>query len=267
MAHPHRPFTGKTALITGAASGIGKATALAFTNAGANVALFDITPQKAAAVGALLQGLAETGGQAQYYETDITSPENIDTSLEAACQDFHKIDILVHSAGIGIEKPFLETTADDWQQVIDIDLTGTFLCCQAVAKKMLPHKYGRIITIASTAAIRGGVGRAAYGAAKGGVMTLTKVMAVELAAHGITVNSLAPGAIETELVTKMHSPETRETYTKSIPMKRYGTPEETAHAALFLASDGASYINGHCLAVDGGFLGAGLMPEDISASD
>ena len=134
-----------------------------------------------------------------------------------------------------------------------------FLCCQAVAKVMVKQEWGRIVTLASTAALRGGFNRAAYGAAKGGVVTLTKVMAVELAPYGITVNALAPGAIETEMVARMHSPDTRTQYTNAIPAARYGTPAETASAALFLASDQASYVNGHVLAIDGGFLGAGLM--------
>ena len=124
---------------------------------------------------------------------------------------------------------------------------------------MVERGYGRIVNLASTAGIRGGSGRAAYGAAKGGVIALTKVMAVELAPHGITVNALAPGAIETELVARMHSAQTRRVYRAGIPLDRYGTPEETAHAAVFLASDEARYITGHILAVDGGFLSAGVM--------
>ena len=195
------------------------------------------------------------------HRVDISSAQDIDRALDAVSQHHGAIDILFHSAGVGVEKPFLETTEQEWQRIIDIDLTGTFLCCQAVARRMLPNRYGRIITVCSTAGIRGGVGRAAYGAAKGGVLTLTKVMAVELAEYGITVNSLAPGAIDTELVAKMHSDHTRKIYTRAIPQKRYGTPEEVADAAVFLAGERASYINGHCLAVDGGFLAAGLMAD------
>ena len=124
---------------------------------------------------------------------------------------------------------------------------------------MAARRYGRIVTLASTAGIRGGTGRTAYGAAKGGVITLTKVMAVELAPLGITANTLAPGAIETELVRKMHSAETRVVYRRGIPLDRYGVPEEVAAAALFLASDEARYVTGAVLAVDGGFLAAGVM--------
>ncbi|MBT4776938.1 MAG: SDR family oxidoreductase, partial [Rhodobacteraceae bacterium] len=131
-------------------------------------------------------------------------------------------------------------------------------------KEMKRLGYGRIVNLASTAGLRGGTGRAAYGAAKGGVIALTKVMAVELAEFGITVNALAPGAIDTELVAEMHSNETRQTYQSAIPMNRYGTPDETAFAAIFLASEQARYINGHILGVDGGFLSAGIINRDKS---
>jgi len=122
--------------------------------------------------------------------------------------------------------------------------------------------YGRIVNLASTAGVVGGTGRAAYGAAKGGVVMLTRVLAVELATSGVTVNALAPGAIETELVARMHSQETRRTYTRAIPANRYGAPDEVAAAALFLASRTSGYVNGHVLAVDGGFLAAGILNKD-----
>ena len=252
----------RTALITGAASGIGKATAEAFAAAGAHLALLDITDS----VNDLAATLRERGAEVYATQVDITSASGIESALDQVCERFGQVDILFHCAGVGVEKPFLQTTQEDWQRIINIDLTGTFLCCQAVAKRMVPKQYGRIITVASTAGIRGGVGRAAYGAAKGGVITLTKVMAVELAEQGITVNALAPGAIDTELVAKMHSDHTRKIYTRAIPQKRYGTPQEVAAAAVFLASEAASYVNGHILSVDGGFLAAGLM-EDKTLGD
>jgi NAD(P)-dependent dehydrogenase (short-subunit alcohol dehydrogenase family) len=132
---------------------------------------------------------------------------------------------------------------------------------------MVENGYGRIVSLASTAGIRGGTGRAAYGSAKGGVIALTKVMAVELAPYGITANALAPGAIETELVARMHSDETRRVYRAGIPLDRYGTPDETAFCAIFLASEQAGYITGHILGIDGGFLADGIMHKNPVSND
>ena len=189
----------------------------------------------------------------------MQEPAGVATMVDTVVGHYGKLDILVHSAGVGIEKSFLETSAEEWRRLIDIDLSGTFYCAQAAARKMIENRYGRIVLLSSTAGIRGGTGRTAYGAAKGGVIALTRVMAVELAQYGITANALAPGAIETELVARMHSDETRRVYRAGIPLDRYGTPEETAFTGVFLASEQAGYVTGHILGVDGGFLAAGIM--------
>ncbi|MBO9499570.1 MAG: SDR family oxidoreductase [Novosphingobium sp.] len=251
-----KPLRGRTALITGAASGIGRAAALRFAQAGAALCLVDraFDGARDAAATAAAEGVRTLA-----IEADVTDPAGIAAAVERADQTLGGLDILLHSAGVGIERSFLDTSPEEWRRLIDIDLSGTFHTCQAAARAMQPRGYGRIVTIASTAGIRGGTGRAAYGAAKAGVIGLTRVMAVELAPHGITANCLAPGAIETELVARMHSAETRVVYRGGIPMDRYGTPEEVAEAALFLASDGARYVTGEVLAVDGGFLAAGVM--------
>lgn len=251
-------FEGRCAIVTGGASGIGRAVADRLTAEGARVAVVDIDSARAAAVAEDLGGVA--------IQADLSRPDDANRMVAEATAQLGGVDILVHSAGVGMERTFLETTPEEWRRLIDIDLSGTFYACQAAARVMAERRYGRIVTLASTAGIRGGTGRAAYGAAKGGVIALTKVMAVELAAYGVTANALAPGAIETELVRKMHSEETRVVYRAGIPLDRYGTPEETAAAAVFLASEEAGYITGEVLAVDGGFLGAGVMHRRPPAS-
>lgn len=247
-------FTNKIALITGGASGIGLATAKKLSHYGAKVIIADQNNNNKDSV---LMSLA--GDDNLFLQIDVSNYESVNKMMNEIINKYNCVDILIHSAGIGVEKIFLETTPEEWNRIINIDLTGTFYCTQACAKEMVKKKYGRIVSLASTAGIRGGTARAAYGTAKGGVIALTKVMAVELAQYNITVNALAPGAIETELVAKMHSEETRKVYRADIPMDRYGTPEETADAAIFLASDNAKYITGQILGVDGGFLAAGIM--------
>lgn len=250
-------FEGRSAVITGGGSGIGRAVAERLASEGATIAVVDLDGTSAEACAGGLRG---AGATAFAVAADISRPDQAARAVQEAAGQFGGgIDILVHSAGIGAERSFLETTPDEWRRLIDVDLSGTFFVCQAVARIMAERRYGRIVTLASTAGIRGGTGRAAYGAAKGGVIALTRVMAVELAAWGITANALAPGAIETDLVKRMHSEETRVVYRAGIPLDRYGTPEETAAAAAFLASDDAGYITGEVLAVDGGFLAAGVM--------
>ncbi len=247
-------FAGRTALVTGGASGIGFAVARQLAELGAKIAIADIDIEAAHAATSRLPG-----AEVMVVQVDVRDPEDAANMIGAVVAKYGKLDILVHSAGVGIEKGFLETTAEEWQRLIDIDLSGTFYCAQAAARHMVDNGYGRIINLASTAGIRGGTGRTAYGAAKGGVITLTRVMAVELAAYGVTANALAPGAIETELVARMHSEETRRVYRAGIPLDRYGTPDETAFCAVFLASEQAGYITGHILGIDGGFLAAGIM--------
>ncbi|MEO9599516.1 SDR family NAD(P)-dependent oxidoreductase [Parasphingorhabdus sp.] len=249
-------LTGQRAVITGAAGGIGEATARAFAAAGVKLALIDIEGSR---LSSLAEILRSQGAEVHIFDVDISNAQQVNEAVEGASTALGGIDILVHSAGIGVESLFVDTTDEQWQRILDVDLTGSFLVLRAVARIMAVARYGRIITISSTAGVRGGTRRAAYGAAKAGVIMLTRVLAVELADQGITANCLAPGAIETELVQEMHSLETRTTYRAAIPADRYGTPDDVAHAALFLASPRSGYVNGHILAVDGGFLAAGLI--------
>jgi NAD(P)-dependent dehydrogenase (short-subunit alcohol dehydrogenase family) len=247
-------FSGRVALVTGGASGIGFAVASQLAELGAKIAIADVNIDGARAAADKLSNASTLAVQ-----VDVQEPAEVATMVDTVVDHYGKLDILVHSAGVGIEKSFLETSPEEWRRLIDIDLSGTFYCAQAAARKMVENQYGRIVLLSSTAGLRGGTGRTAYGAAKGGVIALTKVMAVELAQYGITANALAPGAIETELVARMHSDETRRVYRAGIPLDRYGTPEETAFTGVFLASEQAGYVTGHILGVDGGFLAAGIM--------
>lgn len=257
----HSDFTGQTALVTGAASGIGRAIARDLARGGAGLLLADLDGQRLAEAVAEIGALSEAAVSG--FELDVTDSARCDAAVaRAASIGGGRLDILVHSAGIGVERCCLDTTDAEWKRIIDTDLTGAFYINRAAGRVMETAGYGRIVNLSSTAGVAGGTGRAAYGAAKGGVIMLSRVLAVELATAGVTVNAIAPGAIETELVARMHSETTRKVYRRAIPADRYGTPEEVSAAALFLASREAGYINGHVLAVDGGFLAAGVMHKD-----
>lgn len=246
---------GKVALVTGGARGIGLAIARALVREGAVPVIADVNEEGAR------QAVAELGhAQGQALAVDVADHASVQAMVAAILARHGRLDILVNNAGIGGNTPFLEITPEEWQRTVAINLSGAFFVAQACARAMVEGKRGgRIVNIASLSGQRGGHGRAAYGAAKAGLELLTKVMAVELAEDGITVNNIAPGAIETEMAKFAHSGATRAAYNYLIPMTRYGTPEEVADAAVFLCSDEARYVHGHTLNVDGGFRAAGLM--------
>lgn len=241
------PLSGKVALITGGLSGIGAAIAARFAAEGALVVAGDITATPTSLADAAIAPL----------KLDVASPESC-TAAVAAIVDWHGgLDLLVNCAGIARDLPFLETPVEVFDQTIAVNLRGTFLIGQACARAMPPGS--AIVNITSVSGLRGNVGRTAYGASKGGVVTLSQVMAVELAERGIRVNVIAPGPIDTPLVAAVHDAAIREIWHQAVPLRRYGTPEDIAGAALFLCGPDAGYVTGHVLAVDGGFLAAGIQ--------
>lgn len=251
-------FHGKVAIITGAGQGIGREIAMAMAREGALVVIAERNKEKADQVAA---EIVSTAGTAIAAQVDVSDADQVEELVRQTLEVFGRIDVLVNNAGIGHVKPFLSINLEEWNHVLAVNLTGQFLCAQAVARVMAIQGGGRIVNIASISGERGGSGRAAYGAAKAGVILLTKVMAVELAGDNIFVNAISPGPTETEQVSECHGDATRAAYFALLPMKRYGSPSEIANAALFLASQEASFVNGHVLNVDGGFGAAGLIIE------
>ena len=250
---------GHTAVVTGGASGIGLATARMLARLGANVVVADIDEEAGARV---VEDLKTNGAGARFVRTDVSDAADVGALVDAVTDRFGSLEILMHFAGVGMERLALETTREEWNRIIAVNLTGSFLVMQAAGEVMVKAGYGRVVSMASAAGERGGTGRTAYGASKGGVAAMTRVMAMEWAESGVTVNTLAPGAIDTALVKKMHDAETRRAYLQSIPMDRYGVPDEVAAAAVYLALPGSSYITGVTFPVDGGFISSGVIKRD-----
>lgn len=244
----------KIAIVTGSARGIGRAIAEAMASEGARVVITDRDGAEAA------KTAREIGDAAVAITADVSKPEDIEALFEQAVKAFGRVDILVNNAGIGAARLVVDIDLEEWERIIRINLTGAFLCSQQAARRMIAQGTGgKIVNIVSLSGQKGGVGRSAYGASKAGLEVLNKIMAVEFAEYGINVNAIAPGPIMTETGKAMHTKETVDAYHRLIPQRRYGEPAEIAAAAVFLASDDASYITGHTLNVDGGFLAAGLM--------
>jgi NAD(P)-dependent dehydrogenase (short-subunit alcohol dehydrogenase family) len=241
---------GKIALVTGGASGIGAGIAERFAAEGAETVATDLTNEE--------ENLGAGASRLHRHKLDVSAIGSIDRLVKAVLARFERVDVLVNCAGIGANKPFLETPVELFDRILAVNLRGVFLVSQAVARTMT-RSGGSIINIGSVSGLRGNLGRAAYGASKGGLVTMSEVMAVELAVHKIRVNVIAPGPIETPLIATMMSPAERTIWTKRLPLGRYGTVAEVAAAALFLASDDASYVTGQVLGVDGGFLAGGVI--------
>lgn len=243
-------LTGKVAIVTGASRGIGKATALAMAAEGANVVV-----NYASSSGAAEEVVAEitgAGGKAIAFQADISKVDEVDAMVKDVKDKLGSIDVLVNNAGITRDTLLMRMKPEDWQAVIDLNLTGVFLSTRAVSKIMLKQKSGRIVNIASVAGQMGNPGQANYSAAKAGVIGFTKTVAKELASRGITVNAVAPGFIQTDMTKDLKN---TEEILKFIPLGRYGKSEEVAGTIVFLTADSAAaYITGQVFNVDGGMV-------------
>lgn len=246
-------FKGKVAIITGGASGIGRATAIQLAKKNAVVIITDLNIEEARELKKFLK--VNYNGQIQAKKLDVSKKDKVDEFVSEVIDKFKKIDILVHCAGIAhFGEDFIDLKEESWDRVIDINLKGTFLIGQRIIKEMIKKKYGRIINIGSIAGEIGSVlSGAAYAASKGGVIALTKTMAKYGAKYNITVNCVSPGQINTRMISVWNDEE-KKIFTDKIPLGRFGEPEEVASAILYLASDEASFITGVVLDINGGIL-------------
>lgn len=242
----------KTAIITGGNQGIGKGIAEVLAKAGANIVICSRSEKDCKNAADKLAKKYKV--KALGLKCDVSDKDDVKGLIDSTVKKFRKVDILVNNAGIFFTKPFLEYTEDDWDKMISVDLKGVYLCSHAAAKVMARQKSGKIVNISSIAGIIGYHSAAAYCAAKGGVITLTKELALELAQYNINVNAIAPGAIDTPMTSFLKKDKKLLKKTLAgIPLKRMGKPSDIGNAALYLASEESSYVTGNVLVVDGGW--------------
>lgn len=247
-------LSNKTAIITGARRGIGRAIALALAREGANVVVCDISQKDCQKV---VDEIERMGRRGLALKCDVSSSDDVEGMVKRTVAEFGRVDILVNNAGILSFKPFLELTDEDWDKTLNVNLKGQFLCARAAAREMIKNKWGRIINIASISS--GGCGIAFpliahYTASKGGVMALTKALALELTPQGINVNAICPGSIDTDIAKGVKEGGQLAQVLARIPKGRLGQPEEIASLAVFLASEESDYISGAAIVIDGGWL-------------
>ena len=250
---------GPVAIVTGGASGIGLATTGILLAQGWRVVGLDLDAKAIAAAETELQSHA---GRIRFAQADVTDQAGIARIVADTERDLGPIKGLVTCAGIARDTPFLETTPEHFRRINEVNVVGTFIISRAVAEAMRASGGGAIVTIASVSGLTGNIGRSAYGASKGAIVNLTRIMAVELARYGIRVNAVAPGPIETPMVAAVHTNTIRDIWRERVLLERYGTPAEIGEAVAFLL-DGkrAGYITGQILAVDGGFIAAGIIDK------
>lgn len=242
---------GKVALVTGGSRGIGKEIALKLAKNGADIAInYRNSSEKAEKV---LEEIKSFGVNAMVIKADISKEEDVKNLIQAIEKELGKVDILVNNAGITKDNLLIRMKEEDWEDVIDVNLKGTFLCTKAVTRAMMKKKYGKIINITSVVGIIGNPGQGNYSASKAGVIGFTKSMAKELGSRGIRVNAVAPGFIDTEM-TEVLSEEIRENMLRAIPLMKFGNPKDIANLVVFLASERSDYITGQVINVDGGMV-------------
>ena len=237
----------KVALITGGANGIGLATTERFAKEGAKIILWDVSDQG----NEIADRLKMEGHEIIFKKVSVTNQEEVHKAMTEAHEHFGRIDILINNAGITKDRTLLKMTMQEWDDVISVNLTGVFICTQAIAPIMKEQNYGRIVSASSNVAIRGNFGQTNYVATKSAIIGMTKVWAMELGRYNITVNCIAPGFITTAMTEAMPE-EVRKQSIPHIPLGKWGVPDDIANGYLYLASDEASFVSGICLTIDGG---------------